>query len=80
MLIAYWALELIPQSPYYQYHQIAVTEAKLKTLAERLHNQGFPFAPVYKTKRIQNRNLVEPPGSGTGGSSGNDISKQIKEI
>ena len=62
MLIAHWALELIPQSPNYQYHQVAFAEAKLKTLGERLHNQGFPFARnlVYKTKRIQNRNLVEP--------------------
>ena len=62
MLIAHWALELIPQWPYHQYHQIADTEAKLKTLGERLHNQGFPFARVYPMikRRIQNRKLVEP--------------------
>ena len=62
MLIAHWALELIPQWPYHQYHQIADTEAKLKTLGERLHNQGFPSArvcPMIK-RRIHNRKLVKP--------------------
>jgi hypothetical protein len=63
VLIAHWALELIPRWPHHQNHQMAVTEMKLKTLGERLCNQGFPFGRVYPTensRRIQNKKLVDP--------------------
>jgi hypothetical protein len=62
MLLAYWALELTPRWPLQQNQQVAATERKLKTLGERLCNQGFPFGKSHPTgvsrNRIHNKRLA----------------------